>query len=154
FEFLDAVEGVPALSAGAFKLAYQLTRYTDREHFLKTGELIGWQSVPKLAERIGMKERQARRHMRALEAAGVVKVEYRVGHSSRYTLIADRLAASLGGQKRPAKRLDPGHPRPRSSATPAIDDRPLRSSATPPPVTDDPTTPVTDDPHTVDEVLL
>src|SRR5262249_39723224 len=26
--------------------------------------------------------------------------------------------------------------------------------ATPPPVTDDPTTPVTDDPHTVDEVLL
>jgi hypothetical protein len=73
-------------------VAHQLSKKTNGKEFRKTGRLITWQSIPKLAAATGLSERMVRYAVRRLEAAGHLAIETGRGprQSNLYTLVEKR----------------------------------------------------------------
>jgi hypothetical protein len=73
---------------------------------------LSWWSVPKIAVRCRMSERSVRRHLIELRAIGEVEIEWREGHSNRFTVTVGDTAKEVGNHA--TEDVDPGQ-----SVTPA-----------------------------------
>lgn len=89
FGWLNQVKADGGLIASCFKVAYELTQWTNGEAFAKDGSLIAWPSLKTIATAIAMSERTVRDMVKRLEARGhlSIKVGHGPGHPSLYTLV-------------------------------------------------------------------
>jgi hypothetical protein len=89
FGWLNQVKADGGLIASCFKVAYELTQWTNGEAFAKDGSLIAWPSLKTIATAIAMSERTVRDMVKRLEARGYlsIKVGHGPGHPSLYTLV-------------------------------------------------------------------
>lgn len=107
FAWLDAVKADRALTAPAFKAAFEIaTQWTNREKFDATGLLFAWPALETIAAGIAMGERSTRAAVKQLLDEKWLQVDGHVGgRQPRYRLAAKRQdAAALNRQSAAASK--------------------------------------------------
>lgn len=99
FKWLNQVKADPDknLPPSAFKVAFELGQYVNKEIFKAKSELVAWPSFVTVARNIGMGERTARTMAGRLKNNGHLLIESRHGPNTpnRYTLTIGQPAAVL-----------------------------------------------------------
>lgn len=100
-----------------------------------------WPSVGKLVEKCSMSERAVQGHLAALEAAGYIKRQERLGRSNKYILFVDCIRSAAKAHARCSKQQSAGsgplqnlhttHSNPRDTHTPAKSAPPQKLQPTP-----------------------
>jgi len=105
FAWLNEVKADTSLPASAFKVAFELGQWINREAFEKEAVLTAWPSLETIGAAIVMSERTARDMVGRLESRGhlEIKVGHGPGHPSRYTFVMqNRQSASAFRRAKPA----------------------------------------------------